>query len=119
MLGEQLAEHRDENIDRIGWRALRVAQQSTVRGPYRRMVRAVHLRGAVDQIEHKFLLYHRDDVASPERLRSLPSWRPLRLRVRRIEFVPTVRIRGRRLSRARRHGDGVRQQLDRGAERAA
>src|SRR6185503_21082802 len=39
-------------------RALRVAKESAVRGSHRRMICAVHLRAAVDQIEHKFLLYH-------------------------------------------------------------
>ena len=58
VLVEQLAEHRDEDVDRVGGRpcALRSSPPSVVRtGAW---IRAVHLRAAVDQIEHKFLLYH-------------------------------------------------------------
>src|SRR6185436_8711445 len=58
VLVEQLAKHRDEDVHRVGRRPLRVAQEPAVRSAYRRMIRAVHLRAAVDQIKHKFLLYH-------------------------------------------------------------
>ena len=55
----------DEDVDRVGRRALRVAQQPAFRGADRRVVRAVHLRAAVDQIEHNFLLYHLKTDALP------------------------------------------------------
>ena len=51
VLPQQHPEHRDEDVDRVGGLALRVVQQRAVAGPNRRVVRAVHLRAAVDEVE--------------------------------------------------------------------
>ena len=134
VLVEQLAEHRDEDVDGVGRRALRVAQQSAFRRADRRVIRAVHLRAAVDEIEHKFLLYHwrscgfcgramsnaeAAEIAEQIALRALRSVRAVRRACGGASALPAVRVRGRDLPLARRHGDGLRQQLARGAERAA
>src|SRR5260221_898180 len=51
MLVDQLAKHRDEDVDRVGGLAGGVAQYPAVGRPDRRVKRAIHLRAAVDQIE--------------------------------------------------------------------
>ena len=70
VLVQELAKHRDEDIDGVGGSSLRVSEQAAFRGADGRMVRAVHLRAAVDQVkrglarharegkERKFVLYH-------------------------------------------------------------
>src|SRR5262249_57815637 len=48
---QQLAQHRDEDVDGIGRLALRVPQERALGCPDRGVVRAIHLRAAVDQIQ--------------------------------------------------------------------
>jgi hypothetical protein len=57
VLVQQLAQHRDEDIDRVGGTALCVAEEAAFRGAHRRMKRAVHLRAAVDE-EQTFTCGH-------------------------------------------------------------
>src|SRR5690242_12118324 len=54
MLVQQLPQHRDEDVDRVGRPSLRVAQQATFGRAHRRVERTVHLRTAVDQINGGF-----------------------------------------------------------------
>ena len=51
---QQLAEHRHEDVDRVGRLALRVVQQRAIGRADRRVIRAVHLRAAVDEVEQGF-----------------------------------------------------------------
>ena len=50
---QQLAQHRHEDVDGVGGTASRVAEQRAFRGANRRVIRAVHLRAAVDEIEER------------------------------------------------------------------
>ena len=54
VLVEQLAEHRHEDVDGVGRTALGISQQAAFRRPNRRVIRAVHLRAAVDEIDRGF-----------------------------------------------------------------
>jgi hypothetical protein len=47
VLGDELAQHRDEDVDGVG----RLARRAREPGPAHRVVRPVHLRAAVDEIE--------------------------------------------------------------------
>src|SRR5207248_3701037 len=51
LLVEQLAQHRDEDVDRVGGPALCVAEESAFGSSHGRVVRAIHLRAAVDQVQ--------------------------------------------------------------------
>ena len=51
LLVQQLPQHRDEDVDGVGRLALGVAQQAAVGRAHRRVIRAVHLRAAVDEID--------------------------------------------------------------------
>src|SRR5262245_37948234 len=53
MLGQELAQHRDEDIDRVGRTSLRVSEEAAFGRAHGRVEGAIHLRAAVDQIEHK------------------------------------------------------------------
>ncbi len=48
---QQLPQHRHENVDGVGWLSLGVAEKPAVHRAHRRVIRAVHLRAAVDEIE--------------------------------------------------------------------
>ncbi len=54
MLVDQLAQHRDEDVDRVGGRPGRIAEHAAVSRADRRVKRAVHLRAAVDQVKNGF-----------------------------------------------------------------
>src|SRR5437899_10080450 len=51
MFLQQLPQHRDEDVDGVGGNAHRIPKDRAFRGANRRVVRAVHLRTAVDEIE--------------------------------------------------------------------
>ena len=53
VVSDQLAEHRHEDVDRVGRHAGRVAQDASLGGADWRMERAVHLRAAVDEIKDR------------------------------------------------------------------
>ena len=54
LLLDQLPEHVHEDVDRIRGDAAGVAEQGALAGPDLRVIRAVHLRVAVDQVEGGF-----------------------------------------------------------------
>ena len=53
VLPQEHPEHRHEDVDGVGGLALRVVQQRAVARPDGRVVRAVHLRAAVDEVEQR------------------------------------------------------------------
>src|SRR6476646_1149065 len=54
MIVDQLAQHRDEDVDRVGRHARRIAEHAAVGRADGRVKRAVHLRTAVDQVKNWF-----------------------------------------------------------------
>ena len=71
VLVEQLAQHRDEDVHGIGRLPLRVAEQTAVGGAHRRVIRAVHLRAAVDEIDDRSGRHRKNFVAPPARPRHI------------------------------------------------
>src|SRR5262249_28478899 len=59
VLVQQFAQHRHEDVHSVGRLSFRVAQQAAFGSADRRMIRAVHLRAAVDQIQEG-LVGHQD-----------------------------------------------------------
>src|SRR5580765_3919681 len=59
MLLQQLPQHRHENVDGVGRNAHRIAQNRSLGSANRRVVGAIHLRAAVDEIQ-EWLGGHQD-----------------------------------------------------------
>ena len=53
VVGDQLPEHRDEDVDGVGRHSRGVAQHAAVRRSNRRMKGPIHLRTAVDEVEER------------------------------------------------------------------
>ena len=127
MLLQQLPQHRDEDVDRVGRNALRVAQQRAFGRADRRVVRAIHLRAAVDEIE-EWLGGHQGGeiftislpcmrigavISASSSARRPPRAAARRRAVQQYQYEEEMYLS---LDGTR---DDLRQQLDRGAERAA
>jgi hypothetical protein len=135
VLAEQLSEHRHEDVHGVGWPSLRIPEEPAFRGADGRVERAVHLRAAVDQIEHQLFTItltvhaHWREATTIERRargarRENCSRRVLRalrsiVRVVRHEHLPAVRVRGGHVPVARRFRYADDQRVDSRAERAA
>src|SRR6185295_9507280 len=90
VLVQQLAEHRDEDVDRVGGASLRVAEEPALVRAHRRVKRAVHLRAAVNEIERQTFYYIIEaDAPSVVSQRSVRTWRS-GVRLRRRRRVPAV-----------------------------
>src|SRR5206468_1407968 len=76
--GVLYAQHGDEDVDGVSRLPLRIAQQSPIGRAHRRMVGAIHLRAAVDEIDDRSGS-HSKKFAAPARrahdaLRGGPAW---------------------------------------------
>src|SRR5262249_31994409 len=77
-LVEQLPQHRHEDVDGVGRLSFRVAEQAAVGRAHRRVVRAVHLRAAVDEIHEGTGAHEWGEIFTISlafmRLRRRPAW---------------------------------------------